>query len=76
MEKSEAQRPAWNQGSEITGQARCYHSQWAHEQPWPKPQDFPMFQPRWITQGLTTKRNDSQSSQRAGDYMSPSSSFL
>lgn len=32
----------------------------------------PMFQPRWVTQSLTTKRDHSQVSQRAGDYVSPS----
>lgn len=31
-----------------------------------------MFQPRWVTRSLTTKRDDSQGSQRVGDYASPS----
>lgn len=70
--KSEAQRPAWNPGSETTGQPQHFHSQQPHEPPWPKPQDFPMFQPTWVTESLTAKRDDSQGSQRAGDYVSPS----
>lgn len=68
MEKSEAQKPAW-----IKDRGRPDATTPSNpREAWPKPQDFPKFQPRWVTQGLTAKRNDSQGSQRASDYTSPS----